>query len=259
MNRLRFAIWCSFVILTSSGLGGCSHFGDDFMARNEKGEWWDIGYKFDLAWNQGGPPLEVLAKSQDGDLRRRAIMRLSEPSNPQEREHYLTVLSSAARSERDAVCRLAAIQQLITYKDPAATKALIDAYQIPANAQDKNGMIQVTIVEALGKRKDPAAIETLTLALDPKNSEDLRAAAAHALGKFPDYKSSTALLASLKQERSTVVRHEVHQSLVKITGRDLPPNAQEWEQAFQQAAAKGEPLAKEPGMMFRLANWWNDD
>lgn len=258
MNRLRFAIRCSLLILISSGLSGCSHFGEDFFARNEKGDWYDLGYKFDLAWNQGGPPLEVLAKSQDGDLRRRALLRLTEPSDPKEREHYLTVLTSSARSERDAVCRLTAIQQLSTYKDPAATKALIEAYQVPSNAQDKNGMLQVAIVEALGKRKDPAAMDTLTAALDPKNSEDLRAAAAHSLGKYPDYKSSEALLASLKQERSTVVRHEAHLSLVKITGRDLPPNPQVWEQAFQQAAAKGEPLAQEPGLMLKLANWWSD-
>ena len=71
--------------------------------------------------------------------------------------------------------------------------------------------------------------------------------------------ASAALLASLKQEKSTVVKHEVHQSLVRITGRDLPANPQVWEQTFQQAAAKGEPLAKEPGMMLRLASWWNDD
>lgn len=257
MNCLRLSIRCSLLILMLS-CAGCTHFGDDFTARNEKGEWYDIGYKLDLAWNQGGPPLEVLAKSQDGDLRRRALMRLAEPSDPKEREHYITVLATSARSERDAVCRLTAIQQLNTYKDPAATRALLDAYQVPANAQDKNGMIQVAIVEALGKRKDPAALDTLTAALDPKNPEDLRAAAAHALGKYPDYKTSEALLASLKQEKSTAVRYEVHQSLVRITGRDLPPNAQVWEQTFQQAAARGEPLAKEPGMMLRLANWWSD-
>lgn len=228
------------------------------MARNEKGEWWDIGYKMDLAWNQGGPPLEVLAKSQDGDLRRRALMRLSEPSDAKEREHYLTVLSAAARSERDAICRLAAIQKLATYKDPAATKALIDAYQVPANATDKNGMLQVVIVESLGKRKDPAGTDTIVAALDPKNSEDLRAAAAHALGNYPDYKTPLALVASLKQEKSTVVRREAHQSLVKITGRDLPATPEVWEQAIQQAAARGEPLAKEPSALVKLANWWGE-
>lgn len=259
MAGTQFAIRCSLLILLGASVSGCSHFGEDFYARNDKGEWWDLGYKLDLAWNQGGQPLEVLAKSQDGDLRRRAILRLTEPGNQQERDHYVTVLAAAARSERDAICRLAAVQVLSTYKDPAATKALIDAYVVPANAQDKNGMIQVAIIEGLGKKKDPAAMETLVAALDPKNQEDLRAAAAHALGKFPDYKSSEALLASLKQERSTAVRYEAHQSLVRITGRDLPPNAQVWEQAFQQAAAKGEPLAKEPGMMLKLANWWNDD
>ena len=91
----------------------------------------------------------------------------------------------------------------------------------------------------------------------------MRASAAHAIGKFPPsqplYDTSAALLATLKQEKSTAVKHEVHQSLVRITGRDLPANPQAWDQAFQQAAAKGEPLAKEPGMMLKLANWWNDE
>lgn len=258
MPSLKFATQCILLILFSPLLAGCAHFGDDFTAYNEKGEWWDMGYKFDLMWNQGGEPLQVMANSQDGDLRRRAIMRMSEPSDPKEREHYITVLSTAARAERDAICRLAAVQQLGTYKDPAATQALIAAYSVPANMQDKNGVIQVAVVQALGKMKDPAAIETLTAALDPKNQEDLRAAAARSLGQYPDYKTSSALLASLKQERSTAVRYEVHQSLVKITGRTVPPDAVAWEQEFQKAAATGEPLMKEPNAFIKLVNWWNE-
>ena len=118
---------------------------------------------------QGGPPLKVLAESQDGDLRRRAIMRLAEPSDAKDREHYITILATAARSERDAVCRLAAVQQLATYKDPVATKALVDAYPVPSNSTDMGGMVQIAVVDALGKRKDPAAMDTLIAALDSKN------------------------------------------------------------------------------------------
>ena len=66
------------------------------------------------------------------------------------------------------------------------------------------------------------------------------------------------LCLSCIQERSPAVKREVHQSLVQITGRDLPPDAAVWEQTFQQAAAKGEPLAKEPGMLMKLASWWED-
>lgn len=263
MVRRWFATRSILLILLGIAVTGCAHFGDDFTAYNDKGQWYDLGYKFELAWNQGGAPLEVLQKSQDGDLRRRALMRLTEPSNAQEREQYITILSTAARSERDAICRMTAVQQLGTYQDPAATQALLAAYQVPANANDKNGMIQVAIVQSLGKRKDPAALDTLTAALDQKNREDLRAAAAHSLGKFPpdkiNYKTSETLLATLKQERSTAVRYEVHQSLVKLTGRELPNDPAAWDQAVQQAAAKGEPLAKEPGMMLRLMNWWNDE
>ncbi len=248
-----------FALLMTIQVTGCSHFGEDFFARNDKGEWYDLGYKLDLAWNQGGPPLKVLAESQDGDLRRRAIMRMTEPANAQDREHYLTVLAASAKSERDTICRIAAVQQLATYKDSQATQALADAYQIPANASDKNGIVQVAVVQALGQRKDPAAMDTLISALNPKNNEDLRAAAAVSLGKFPNYKAAEALLASLKQERNTAVRHEVHNSLVKITGRDLPREAQAWEQAFQQAAATGEPLAKEPNPLVKLVSWWGGD
>ncbi|HMP16767.1 MAG TPA: HEAT repeat domain-containing protein [Gemmatales bacterium] len=244
-----------FLLLISTG---CAHFGDDITAYNPEGKWYDLGYKLDLAWNQGGPPLEVLATSQDGDLRRRALLRLTEPSNEQERAQYIEILSTAARTERAAINRLTAVQMLSTYKDPAATQALLAAYQVPANANDKNGVIQVAIVQALGKQKDPAALDILVAALDPKNQEDLRAAAAHSLRKYPEYKASEALLATLKQEKSTAVRREAHRTLVYITGRDLPDDPQVWEQTFQQAATRGEPLAKEPGLFFRLANWWSD-
>jgi HEAT repeat protein len=248
-----------YVVLLCSGLGGCGQFGDDLFARNEKGEWYDFGYKMDLYWNQGGPPLKVLAESQDGDLRRRAIMRLTEPSNAQEREHYLTILTAAAKAERDTICRIAAVQQLATYKDPRATQALMEAYAVPAaGGSETSGMLQIAIVQALGQRKDPAALETLTAALDPKNNEDVRAAAATALGKYPTYKSAEALLASLKVERNVAVRYEAHASLVKVTGKDLPNDASAWEQAFQQAAAQGEPLAKEPNSFIKLVNWWSE-
>lgn len=257
MSR-RFSSLTILLSVCCYACSGCSHFGDDFTAYNPEGKWYDLGYKLDLAWNQGGPPLEVLAKSTDGDLRRRALLRLTEPSNPQDRQQYITILASAARTERDAVCRMTAVQVLGAYKDPAATQALIAAYQVPSNSTDKNGMVQVAIVDMLGKRKDPAAMETLITALDPKNPEDLRAMAAHSLGRYPDYKSAETLLASLKQERSTAVRMEVHQSLVKITGKDLPADAAAWEQAFQQAAQKGEPLAKEPNSFIKLVNWWSD-
>jgi len=245
------------VVLTGTP-SGCAHFWDDVKACNEKGEWFDVGYKFDLMWNQGGPPLKILAESQDGDLRRRALMRLTEPSDAKEREHYITILSTAARSERDAICRLAAVQQLATYSDPRATQALVDAYPVPANASDMGGMVQIAIVDSLGKRKDPAAMDTLVQALDPKNRDDLRAAGAQALGRFPNYKSAEALLASLKQEKNTAVRHASHASLVKLTGRDLPPDAAAWEQAFQQAATRGEPLAKDQNMFLKLASWWTE-
>jgi HEAT repeat protein len=246
------------VALFASCLAGCGHFSDDFWARNENGDWWDFSYKWDLAWNQGGPPLKVLAESQDGDLRCRAIMRLTEPNNPQDLEHYLTILAAAAKSERDVICRIAAVQQLTTYRDPKATQAIIEAYQAPAKGMDTGVMLQLAIVAALGQRKDPAGMDTLVDALNPKNPADLRAAAAQALGRFPNYKSAEALLASLKQDRNIAVRHEAHESLVKLTGRDLPPDAAAWELAFKQAADKGEPLAKEPTLMMKLANWWVD-
>jgi HEAT repeat protein len=258
MVRPGFVVRGVALVLLASGSSGCTHFWDDMKALNERGEWFDFGYKMDLAWNQGGPPLKVLAESQDGDLRRRAIMRLTEPGDEKEREHYILILSTAARSERDTVCRLAAVQQLATYKDPKATQALADAYAVPANATEMGGMVQIAAVDMLGKRKDPAALDTLVIALDPKNRDDLRAAAAQALGKYPNYKAAEALLASLKQERNTAVRHEVHTSLVKLTGRDLPPDAAAWDQAFQQAATRGEPLAKEPSTFIKLASWWSE-
>jgi hypothetical protein len=251
-------IFRGIVLVLLAGTGGCAHFWDDLKAYNERGEWYDIGYKLDLAWNQGGPPLKVLAESQDGDLRRRALMRLTEPSDAKDRDHHILILSTAARSERDAICRLAAVQQLATYKDPRATQALVDAYSVPANANEMGGMVQVAVVDGLGKRKDEAGMQTLVAALDPKNREDLRAAAAQALGKYPSYKAAEALLASLKQERSTVVRFETHQSLVKLTGRDLPADPAAWEQAFQQAAARNEPLAKDQNAFIKLASWWSE-
>lgn len=235
---------------------GCSHFGEDLFARNERGEWYDFAYKMNLAWNQGGAPLEVLSKSTDGDLRRRAILRMTEPGDAKTRSEYINILATAAKNERDEVCRLAAVQQLATYKDEQVAPVLIEAYQHPNNNTAANGMIRIAALDGMSKYKAPEAMEQLVAALETKNNDSERSIAARGLKNYPNYRAAEALLNSMKQERNVAVRTEAHQSLVKMTGRDLPNRPEVWEQAFHDAAAKREPLAKPENSLLKLVNFW---
>jgi hypothetical protein len=58
---------------------------------------------------------------------------------------------------------------------------------------------------------------------------DVRLAAIRALGNYKDDTAAArALVGVLRTEKDVAVRGRAHESLVKITGRDLPPDGQAW-------------------------------
>src|SRR5262249_11169940 len=73
-------------------------------------------------------PMVVLRDCPDGDKRAKALRALHEPKahggTDQEQDAVVRILSTAAVSERQPLCRLAAIQALGEFKDPRAVDAL---------------------------------------------------------------------------------------------------------------------------------------
>jgi hypothetical protein len=230
-------VWCA---LTGAGLSGCAGFWDDVTVREP------IGKKFDRMIGRGPDPLETLRSSTDGDERARALEALREPlrygGTPEDQDVAIRILSAAAKSERHALCRLAAIKALREYQDPRAVKALEDAYYA-AGAFEPNQatFLKCQAVDALGATANPAAVEVLVRVLkeppvaadasetEKEQSLDVRKAAARALGRFKQSdKANEALLVVLRTETDPALCGRAALSLSEATGKDLPPDAQAW-------------------------------
>src|SRR5205823_10672722 len=97
---------------------GCACFWDDVTSR-------------DFTWNSmftKPNPLLVLRDSSDGDKRAKALGSLREPKqyggSSAEQDAIVSILTTAATTEKQPLCRLAAIQSLGHFKDLRAVKGL---------------------------------------------------------------------------------------------------------------------------------------
>jgi hypothetical protein len=262
----RMQRWACRLMLAGgllTGLAGCSHFWEDVTSRsNEPGVWANVKYRWDLVFNRPDP-MQVLATSNDGDMRRRALATLETQGsfwNKQDPETILRLLSACAANEPDPINRALAVERLAELKDPRVPQLLIDVYQAPVNAEPRALPVRLAALRGMGQSKDPATIEVLTAAVQDRELHvDLRFAAADALGSHQNYHAANSLVKVLREERDVALKYRAHQSLQKMTGRkDIPARADSWEEAFRQAAATGQPLQREPSPLLKLVNWWSD-
>jgi HEAT repeat protein len=232
-------------------LSGCATFVDDITAVSPEGGFWNnMQYRKELLLSRRRDPLEILATSRDGDLRARAYRALREPKacggSEEEQAKVLHLLAEAARSEKDLVCRLAAVEKLGQFQDPRAFQALQEAFYAPANFQAKDPVVRIAAVQGMGRVGNPEAVATLGEILTRDPSREVRLAAADALGRFPTGPAAQALVKVLKDEKDVALRHRAGQSLRQMTGKDLPPQAQPWEEYLRDKIGPDQKLVREP-------------
>jgi HEAT repeat protein len=239
------------------GLGGCANFWDDVTSR-----------EFSMSGFFVKPnPLLVLRDSPDGDKRARALRALHEPKEnggtDADQEAVLKILATAASSEKQPLCRLAAIQSLGHFKDPRAVEGLVNAfYNAGGFGPETITVIRCQALTALGETKSSAAVELLAkvvreppaegATLDKQLTLDVRIAAARALANFSHYQATEALLQVMRNEKDVALRDRAHESLQIATGKKLQPDDQTWEEVLHQANDK----AGEPSKKTKLVGWW---
>ena len=222
---------------------GCAGFWDDVTSR-------------DFTWNTmftKPNPLLVLRDSSDGDKRAKALRALHEPKqsggSDAEQDAVLNILNTAAATEKQPLCRLAAIESLGHFKDPRAVKGLTEAfYNAGAFSQETAAVIRCQALTALGETRNPIAVELLARVvreppgegtdLEKQQTLDVRIAAARALGKFSHYQATEALVRVMQNERDVALRDRAYESLQAATGKKLFPDGKEWEQLLHQASYK---------------------
>ncbi|MCS6851105.1 MAG: HEAT repeat domain-containing protein [Gemmataceae bacterium] len=245
------------------GLSGCASFWDDVTSRN-----------FTCKSLFVSPdPLVVLRDSQDGNERAKALRSLKEPKRHGGSDHdqdaILKILTTAATSDRQPYCRLAAIDALSRFEDPRAVQALIDAFEAAPQSftSDIATVIQVQALTALGERRHPSALDLLVRVVreppaasdvsdqEKQQSLDRRIAAARALGNFSQYQAAQALVHVLRHEKDVALRARAHESLQRATGKKLPPDAKQWEELLQRSPAEPS-LVEERNRTWKLLSWF---
>jgi hypothetical protein len=238
---------------------GCAGFWDDVTSR-------DFSVK---GWFAKPNPMVVLRDSPDGDKRAKALRALGEPKEhggtDQEQETVVRILMTAAVSEKQPLCRLAAIQSLGHFKDPRAVDGLKEAfYSAGVFPPDTATLLRCQAVTALGRTGNPAAVDLLARVvreppaegteIEKQQSLDVRIAAARALGNFHQPQSIQALAGVLKSEKDVALRDRVHESLQLVTGKKLPADSNEWDGVIQASLSGTSP--EDSGKKFSLMGWF---
>jgi len=256
--------WLPAVLAAASfGASGCG------------GTFWDTVTRRDFTMNMlFNPPdaLTVLRDSQDADDRARAMRSLREPlqngGDQKDQDLIVKVLTTAAKSDRQVVCRMAAISSLRHFKDPRAIDGLKDAYYAAGSFSPETATIlRCQSIDALGATGQPAAVELLVKVLkeppvegdtaDKQQKMDERIAAARALGHFKEYQSTEALADVLKTDQDVALRNRATESLCTITGKTLPADYQPWAD-FLNAPGNKDAIAhgQTENKGIDLIGWW---
>lgn len=211
----------------ASGLAGCSSFWDDVTSRD-----FQVSSMF-----KRQDPMLVLRESTDGDARAKALLALKEPSatggGESAQEAVLEVLTRAAVSDAQPLCRLAAAQTLGTFKDPKAVQILISCYDSASQLQgEAQSAVQTAALASLGKGGQPSSVTFLVkIATKPTPTEasdkdaqqqrDVRTAAVRALTGFHgSIEVATAMAQIAQQERDVALRDRAREVYVKVTGKE---------------------------------------
>jgi hypothetical protein len=213
--------------MTFVGLPGCASFWDDVTSRD---------FSVTAAFNPPDP-MSVLNESTDGDARAKAFQRLSEPrqhgGGQVQQDEAVQVLTKAAVSEPQPLCRMAAIRTLGKYQDPRAVPALIASFEAADQlTPDLAFMVRSQALTALGDTKQQAAASFVAeVARRPVKSDvsdrergqarDVRLAAVRSLKNFPGSEPAAAAAQALAaNEKDVAVRDRAKETYLALTGKE---------------------------------------
>lgn len=231
---------------------GCSSLWDTVTSRE---------FRVRNMFQKAEPPLVVLEKSVDGDKRAAALAELKEPlahnGTVEDQEKVFKVLSDAALTDRQALCRIQAISTLRNFKDTRAPEVLKDSYYRASNFNPETAtVIKCQALDALGTCRNPAGMELLVKVLkeptvvgsenDRQQKTDEKIIAAKSLGYYKDYQASESLLGALQTESDVALKNTCKESLTKITGKDIPADYEKWAAYLHQDPSK----RKQPNSIF---------
>lgn len=143
-----------------------------------------------------------------------------------------------------------------------------DAEQLAVMLRDEEALVRWHAADALRKVHNPEAVPALLERLSPdvEDDPDVSAAAAAALGQYPDRVVFSRLVQAMEQPSYHVVT-AAHRSLVQLTGHDAGLDSRDW---ADWAATNAEPFKDQQPYTYqayqRTRSWfdeyvtfWNND
>jgi HEAT repeats/PBS lyase HEAT-like repeat len=237
-------------VLAVLSITGCAGFWDDVTSRD---------FKVKSLFVQPDPLL-VLQTSTDGDARAKAMRALKEPishgGTQADQDEIMKILTAAAVSDKQPICRLAAMQALGRFKDPRAATALVDSfYRANSFSTDTTAMLRCHALKCLGETGNASAVELLVRVVreprsegtevERQNAMDVRLAAARALGQYRDPQAEAALFSVMRTEKDIGLRMCAYEALRTTTGKKMPLESKEWDSLPELAAVSLPPTSPE--------------
>ena len=140
-----------------------------------------------------------------------------------EKQRISQQLADSIRTEKDPLIRMEIIRALGRYPGPAADAIL------KAALGDADTHVRVVACEAWGKHGDAQAVKLLSEALRSDVDADVRLAAAKALGETKN-REAVAALGDALADADPAMQYRAVLSLQQVTGKDLGDDVNRWQQ-----------------------------
>jgi HEAT repeat protein len=190
-----------------------------------------------------GPASDVLPGVVPPAQRISELQKLSETADGKTADEKLKIsgeLANSIRTEKDPLIRVEIIRALGRYPGPAADAIL------KAALGDTEMNVRVAACEAWGHRSDAQAVSLLSESLRSDVKSDVRLAAAKALGETRNPAAVPALGEALA-DTDPAMQYRAVQSLKQASGKDLGDSVERW-----QRFVKGEQPPAAPSLGERI-------
>jgi HEAT repeat protein len=166
----------------------------------------------------------------------RALSDKAAGGSAEEKQRISQQLVESIRTEKDPLIRIEIIRALGRYPGPAADAIL------KAALGDADTHVRVAACEAWGRHGDAQAVKLLSDALRTDVDADVRLAAAKALGETKN-RESVAALGEALNDSDPAMQYRAVLSLEQVTGKSLGEDVNRWQQYV-----KGELPASTPSL-----------
>ena len=226
---------------------------DDDMNRRVQENWWmmaallatSVGCQ-SMSWPAVWPFPERQRTTYRGPaMRIDAIEQFATQStgvdSPEQRE-IADQLARQIQVEPDPLVRAAVIRTIAEFRAPISQQVL------EAGLADEDAAVRIACCRALGRRAEATAVGHLAQSLRNDKDQDVRLAAAEALGLIKSPESMQALVVALN-DRDPAMQYVGVQSMKSVTGKDYGGDVQAWRQL---AAGETPPPPKAPSLAERV-------